>query len=124
MTELIQTKDSDTVAFRVKGVLDGDDVQSVAKALDQALKDNERVSLLADLAEWEDMTVRGLFSDLTQSVERLGQTPRFERVGIIGDAKWIERFATVGDAILPGVEVKAFVKDRALEAREWVAGAS
>jgi len=121
MTELIQTSREDVVAFRVKGTVTEEDVERVASAIDHALEHRPEVSLLADLDGFEDMSLGGLFADLSAGLERASAVTRFERVGVIGDQDWLSGFEAIASA-LPGVEVKAFDPDRTIEAHAWVAG--
>ena len=111
---------SNIVGFRVDGTVERDDVNRVATALDEALDRHDSVSMLADLEDFEDITVTALFAELNAGLRRLGQVGRFDRVAVIAEKRWLESVAKVENALLPGVEVRAFAPDTRLAAQVWV----
>jgi hypothetical protein len=122
MVELMHTRPG-TIGFRVEGVAEPKDITQVTGALDVALKRNEHVHLVADLSDFEGMTVAALMRDIAEGVQRLGQLPKLGRVAVITDQEWVATAAEVEDALLPGVTVRRFGSADASDARQWVAEA-
>src|SRR5690606_9154856 len=80
--EILPSPD-DVFAVRVSGRLTGEDYDRMIAAIEAKLKTHERISMFADMTDFEDMTAEALRKDISYSFGKLGEWHRFTRNALV-----------------------------------------
>lgn len=81
-------------------------------------KEGEKINLLVHFREFPSFdSFRTFIEGLKVDLKIFGRLRNF---AIVSDARWIETYATFGDFLTPGIDVKAFHENEMELAKEWV----
>jgi hypothetical protein len=121
MIERLHPPAPHVVALRAGGRITSEDVGRAQAALDDALKRHDRVSffVVLDGVGWIDPAA--LLRDLGYSLGQLKNLPRFHRAAVVTGQGWVRAAVGAEDALLPGVEARAFAPGDRAAAEAWVA---
>ncbi|SNT24150.1 SpoIIAA-like [Sphingomonas laterariae] len=121
MLEILPSPDN-VAAYKLSGVVDGDDYDRLIADLEARLKRREKWGVLADLSEFRDITLQAAGKDFRYGLSKLLQLNRFPREAVITDKEWIRTLARVASPLIPFVEIRSFAPAEAAAAMDWVAG--
>ena len=123
MIERLHAPAPHVVALRAGGHVTAEDVGRAQAALDDALRQHDRVSffVVLDPVGWVDPAA--LVRDLGYSLGQVKNLSRFHRAAVVTGQAWVRALVGAEAAVLPGVEVRAFGPDARAEAEAWVAEA-
>lgn len=107
-------------AFKVAGTLSGADYDRIIAEVETKLSLHQRIGVLMDLAEFEDITLEAAWKDIRYDLSKLSQLKRFPRLAVISDKQWMRIAAAFADAF-PFLEVRHFSTAEASAALPWVA---
>ena len=107
------------IAIRFTGGFTAEDVTNMYRAVDEALKDNERISFFAEFDKSVELTFEGLLKDAVEGISRLGQLNRFYRAAVVTNRNWTATIARLESLILPYVDVRVFKFDEKEKALAW-----
>ncbi|MBS1794766.1 MAG: STAS/SEC14 domain-containing protein [Acidobacteria bacterium] len=107
------------VALRLSGPVDGKDVETAYRALDDALGAHDKVSLYAEVDKSADFSFEALYEDLRHGFGKLGQTKRFYRAALVTDKKWLAALARAEGVMFSRIEVRVFPFAEREEALKW-----
>jgi len=104
--------------FYVKatGKLTDADYKAFTPLLDDAVARNGPLRLLVDMSEFEGWELRAAWDDLVLGVRHWND---FERVALIGSARWEEVSVRIMDRLNPG-RFRFFEPDKRAEAKTWI----
>lgn len=123
MIERLHAPAPHVVALRAGGRITSEDVGRATAALDDALAAHDRVSffLVLDGLGWVEPAA--LLRDLRYGIGQLGNLHRFHRAAVVTSMGWVRAVVGAEDALLPGLDVRAFAPSERAEAERWVAEA-
>jgi hypothetical protein len=102
------------VAMKVFGKLTADDVKAAYNAVEDALKDHERISFFAEIEDSVGITVDGLLKDLTEGISHFGKMSKYYRAAVVTDKGWIATMARFEGLVFSSIDVRVFEpKERA-----------
>ena len=107
------------VAFRVEGRITAEDVGRAIRLIEARLETHEPVSLIVEVGEVKAMTIAALVEDLRYGAGQIRHLGRYYRVALVAEQGWLRAAAQVEDAVLPGVEVRAFAHAEHIDAVAW-----
>lgn len=119
MIEILPSPDH-VVAIRVAGTLTGDDYDQVTGVIDAKLAAHERIGVLVDLTDFQDITAEAALKDLRYDLKMLFKLKRFPREAVVTDARWLQTLARVAGPLIPFVDIRAFGSADRAEALAWV----
>ena len=122
MIDLIQFDESNIVGFRLEGKIDEESFHQAVAAIENALADNERIRVYAEVKNLDGMSLETFFENLKVKSQLFQQLEKFEKEAIVSDKSWIETLVKVSDKLFPRVEVRYFIFDEKEEALAWVRG--
>lgn len=107
-------------AFRIAGTLTSDDYDHVVAGVRDKLARHERIGVLVDLTDFDDVTAEAVWKDVRFSLSLLGELRRFPREAVVSDKKWVHTLARIAGPLVPHVELRAFTSDQRDAALAWV----
>ncbi|HEX6645501.1 MAG TPA: STAS/SEC14 domain-containing protein [Gemmatimonadales bacterium] len=120
MMEILPTPDH-VAAFRIAGRLDGRDYEAIASDVRAKLARHERIGVLVDLTDFEDITPEAAWKDIRFSLSLIGDLKRFPREAVVSDRQWVRTLAKIADPLLPHVTIRVFGSAERDAALAWVA---
>lgn len=111
------------IELKATGKITADDYDQVLPVFDRTLERSDRVRVLADLSEMDGMTPAGLKEDLKESMSRIGDRDRLERVAVLAEGAMLRGWAKAGGALVPGIDIRAFESGERDQALAWLEGA-
>jgi hypothetical protein len=118
MMEILPAPDH-VAAYRFSGTLTEADLERVIADVETRLARHERIGILFDLTDFEDVTLRAVLKDISYGFGKLGELRRFAREAVITDKKWISGLVKFGDPLVPFVEMRAFAPAEREAALAW-----
>ena len=107
-------------AFRISGRLTGEDYETVTTDVKARLARHQRLGILVDLSEFEDITPEAAWKDIRFSFSLIGDLKRFPREAVISDKQWVRTLAKVADPLVPHVTIRVFGSAERDAALAWV----
>ena len=111
------------VALRVGGRITTADVDRAKAALDAALEAHDRVSFLLVVDGLGFVDPAALVRDVGYGIGQIQNLPRFHRAAVVTGQGWLRGIVGAENALLPGVQVRAFAPAERAEAEAWVSHA-
>ncbi len=109
------------VAIKLSGTIAPADIASVAADLEDRLARHEKVSILADLTAFDDMTLAAAWKDARYGFGKLWELKRFPKEAIVVEEGWLGRSARLFAPIIPFVEIRTFAPAEREAALAWAA---
>ena len=107
------------VAVRISGAITADDIAAATVAMQNALKDNERISAFAEVDDSAHLTVEGLFKDLVESLNRVNDRKHIYRSALVTNKGWMAAMARVEGLVLSSIDVRVFGTEERNKAFAW-----
>lgn len=109
------------LAIALGGTVEPADIRQVAEDLEERLSRHEKVSILADLTAFEEMTLAAAWTDARYGFGKLWELRRFPKEAIIVQEGWIDRAARLFAPVIPFVEIRTFPPAEREAALAWAA---
>ena len=119
MIEIYPSPDH-VAAFRISGRLTGADYETVSTDVKARLARHQRLGILVDLTDFEDITPEAAWKDIRFSLSLIGDLRRFPREAVISDKQWVRTLAKIADPLLPHVTIRVFGSAERDAALAWV----
>ncbi|MCW5956945.1 MAG: STAS/SEC14 domain-containing protein [Pyrinomonadaceae bacterium] len=107
------------VAMKVSGNLTADDVAAAYKAVEDALKEHERISFFAEVEDTIGITLDGLVKDFIQVISHFGKMSKYYRASVVTDKGWIATMARVEGLVFSSIDVRVFEPAERAKAFAW-----
>jgi|GEM_PF-3977579 len=119
MIELISAElDPRVFAITIRGPVERPDLDAVAAAFEEKLKEHKPVRVYAEVEQTASLSPAALFEDLRLGLQHFQDV---ERVAIIVDETWTALLAQFAE-LVPGLDVRRFSSAERAQAREWISG--
>ncbi len=118
----VETLSPGLLAMTVKGKIEQSDIDSAVAAFEKAYGEADRISVVADLAEFEGISAEAFMADLRYGLSHLKDLKRFDRVAVVTGRDWIEALVWIEGKLVPGATVRCFAPDDRDDARRFAAG--
>ena len=115
----ILTSPKHLVAFKLSGELTADDVEKSTNALIDALKDQERISVFAEIDGSIALTLEGLLKDLVNSVSNFGMRKKIFRLAVVSGSEFYSFLLRVEGLVFSSIEMRVFSPDDRDQAFAW-----
>jgi len=109
------------IAARLSGELTADDVARSYKAIENALKENERVSFFAEVDPSLKLTFEGLLRDLIEGVGQWDKLKKYYRAAVVTDKGWLGAITRVEGLVISCIDVRVFEPSERDKAFAWAA---
>ncbi|MDX3884097.1 MAG: STAS/SEC14 domain-containing protein [Sphingomonas sp.] len=118
MLEILPSPDH-VAAYRLSGILDDGDYDRMIADIEARLGRHDKIAILADLADFRDMTFQAGLKDMRYSLSKLFQLNRFSREAVITDKEWIRTAVRLLDPVIPFMAIRTFEPGEAEAAMAW-----
>lgn len=99
MIELLPESEGRFVALRAAGKLTDRDYKQIVPKLEVLIKEHGPIRLLVDMTEFDGWTAMAAWDDL---IFGLRHRKDFERIALVGEARWVGLAARMADAVIKG----------------------
>ena len=117
MIQFLDINEENTVAARVVGKIETEDVEKAAKEIDQQLEEDGKVKMYIELDHFEGYELEAFLKDLKFTVRHFDD---FERVALVGQEEWLDALGEITDEIFSGVEVRYYPLGERPQALRWL----
>lgn len=107
------------VAMNISGEISAEDVTNAYKAVENALKDNERISFIAKVEDTTKLTLEGIAKDVTEGIGQLCKLKKYYRVAVVTDMSWIASIARAEGLFFSSMDIRVFKLDEYSKAFAW-----
>ena len=107
------------VALKLSGEMTADDVTAAYKAVEDALKTNDRISFFAEVDPSMELTFQGLLKDLVEGVNQLNKLKHYYRMALVTDKGWMAALARVEGLVFSSIDLRVFSHDERAKAFAW-----
>lgn len=107
------------IAMKIAGSITAEDIEKAYKATNEALKENERVSIFAEVDVSTGFTVEGFLKDLWNGIGQLGRLGKYYRAAVVTDKGWIATMARVEGLVFSSIDVRVFEPAERAKAFAW-----
>ena len=115
------TKTSDTrLDIEMSGRLDA---EGMSHALDEFVSKSKNIKdgvLLYDVIDFHLPTLHAIAIEFASLPSMFGLMNKFKRAAVLTDKTWLRKVSELEGVIIPGLEVKAFTRDKKAEAEAWL----
>ena len=116
----IQRAGANRLDLKISGKLDAD---AISKALDAFVSESEGIEngiVMCDVVDYQLPTLGALSVEFSRLPGLFGLLKRFRRAAVLTDKKWIKTVSEFEGKLMPGLEIKAFDRDKKAEAEAWL----
>jgi hypothetical protein len=96
------------VAMRLSGGMTASDVEQAYKAIEEAIKTNDRISFFAEVDPSLHLTAQGLFKDAIEGLSHIGKMKHYYRAAVVTDKGWMAAAARVEGLVFSSIDVRVF----------------
>ncbi|MEO8573899.1 MAG: STAS/SEC14 domain-containing protein [Pyrinomonadaceae bacterium] len=107
------------VALRLSGGMTAEDVTRAYEVTDKALKENDRISIFAEVDPSMELTFEGLLKDLVEGVGQWNKLKNYCRLALVTDKGWMAALARVEGLVFSSVDVRVFSHGDRAKAFAW-----
>jgi len=107
------------VAVRISGDITAADVAAAYKATEDSLKENERISFFAEVADSTNLTFEGLAKDVVEGLGQICRLSRYYRAAVVTDKGWIASVARAEGLLFCFMDVRVFGLKESDKALAW-----
>ena len=107
------------VAMKLSGEMSAEDVTAAYKAVEEALKTNERISFFAEVDPTMELTFQGLLKDLVEGVGQWNRLKHYYRMALVTDKGWMAALARVEGLVFSSIDLRVFSHEERAKAFAW-----
>jgi len=116
MIEMIPTETGNVIGLIVDGKIETNDVEMISKAIEEKLKQHQKLRVYVELKHLGGISLEALLADLKLALHHLSH---FEKKAVVCEPTWFTKLAAASAKLFPQIEVKCFSWAETEQAREW-----
>jgi hypothetical protein len=105
---------------QLSGKLDSDELHLLVDHLMNASTGFTHGRMRYSIHDFDRPSLGALAMELSQVAQLFILIRRFERCAVIADKRWLRIASKIEGALIPGLKIKAFTPDEALDAESWL----
>jgi len=116
----INKKGMNRLDIELSGKLNSEEMKI---ALDELIKKSEEIKngkMLYDIIDFHLPSLSAIAIELSRLPSMFGFIKKFDRAAVLTDKDWIKKVSEFEGMLIPGLEIKAFDRDRKDEAEAWL----
>jgi len=106
--------------IRLSGKLDSEEMNV---ALDELVRKSENIEngkMLYEIIDFHFPSLGAIAIEFSRLPAMLSFIKKFDRAAVLTDKTWLKKVSEFEGALFPGLEIKAFARDRKAEAEAWL----
>jgi SpoIIAA-like len=99
------------------------DTAEMKIALDELVRKSENIEngkMLYEIIDFHFPSLSAIAIEFSRLPSMLGLIKKFDRAAVLTDKTWIAKVSEFEGALFPGLEIKAFARERKAEAEAWL----
>ena len=108
--------------IEMSGKLNAEDMKIALDELVIKSKNIENGKMLYDVIDYNLPSLDAIRIEFSRLPEMLGLMKKFDRAAVLTDMTWLKQVSEFEGALFPGLEIKAFGRDKKAEAEDWLSG--
>lgn len=120
MIEIIAFDEPNIIGFRLDGKLDNDGYNRMVAEIQQALNNNDKIRIYAEVEKFGGMSLEKFFENFKVKFGFFKELDKFEKEAIVSDKQWLASMTKLSDKLFPSVEVRYFSFENKADALAWV----
>lgn len=111
---------TDRLDIELSGKLNSEEMQVALDELEAKSKDMENGIMLYDVVDFHLPSFGAIVIEFARLPAMFSMIRRFKRAAVLSDKNWIQKVSEFEGLLIPGLEIKAFNRDRKEEAEAWL----
>lgn len=111
---------TDRLDIELSGKLNSEEMQVALDELEAKSKDMENGIMLYDVVDFHLPSFGAIVIEFSRLPAMFSMIRRFKRAAVLSDKNWIQKVSEFEGLLIPGLEIKAFNRDRKEEAEAWL----
>jgi|GEM_PF-1842596 len=117
MIQFLDVSEENTIAARVVGKIETEDVEKAAKEIDRRLEEDGKVNMYIELDHFEGYEPKAFLEELKLTTEHFGD---FRKMAIVSQEEWLNTLAEITDKISPQLEARYYRLEERPQALRWL----
>ena len=110
----------DRLDIEMSGSLDADGMRTALDELVGKSEDIENGKMLYDVVDFRLPTLSAIVIEFSRLVPMLRLMKKFNRAAVLTDKTWLKKISEFEGTLYPGLEIKAFERDKRAIAEVWL----
>jgi SpoIIAA-like len=106
--------------MELSGKLNAEDMKTALDELVEKSRHIENGKMLYDIIDFHLPSLAAIKIEFSRLPSMLGLMRKFKRAAILTDKSWLKKVSELEGALFPGLEIKAFDRDRKAQAEAWL----
>lgn len=116
----VTNKGMNRLDIELSGKLNSEEMEIALDELVNKSKEIENGKMLYDLIDFHLPSLGAIAIEFSRLPSMFGLLKKFERAAVLTDKNWLKKVSEFEGMLIPGLEIKAFERDRKEEAETWL----
>ena len=116
----VTKKNPNRLDIELSGKMNSEEMQIALDELDSMSEDIVNGAMLYDIVEFNMPSLNAIAIEISRLPSLLRLTRKFNKVAILSDKNWIQKFTELEGLLIPGMDIKAFGRDQKKMAESWL----
>jgi len=108
--------------IEISGKLNAEDMKIALDEMVNKSKNIENGKMQYDVIDFHLPSLGAITIEFSRFPSMLGLMKKFNRAAVLTDKTWLKKVSEFEGALFPGLEIKAFDRDRKADAEAWLSG--
>ena len=111
---------SNRLDIALSGKLDAEDMRIALDELESKSKNIENGEMLYDIIDLHIPSLAAIRVEFSRLPALFSLMKKFDRVAVLSDKTWLKKASELEGMLYPGLEIKAFGRDKKADAEAWL----
>lgn len=117
MITIIDTPSPSTIALRISGKIEKEDIERVIEAVEGKSEEAGKLGVYVELQSFGGISLEALVEDVRFAFPNMR---KFSKKAVVSESGLLGRVIEAGDRFFPSIEVRHFSSEQKDEAMKWV----
>ena len=104
----------------ISGKIDSEEMKQALDELEEQSQGVEDGVMLYDVVDFHLPSMGALAIEFSRMPALFRLIRKYKRIAVLSDRNWIKKASELEGMLIPGLEIKAFDRDRKTEAERWL----
>jgi len=116
----VERNGANRLDIQMSGSLNKPEMEKALDELVEKSRDIKNGQMLDDVVDFHLPTLEAIFVEFSRLPTMFGWLKKFSRAAVLTDKTWLKKISELEGALIPGLEIKAFDRDRRRTADAWL----
>lgn len=116
----VTRKGNNRLDIELSGKLDSDEMIVALDELESKAKDIQNGRMLYDVIDFNLPSLGAIVIEFSRLPSMFGMLRKFSKAAVLADKDWLRKVSELEGVLIPGLEIKAFSRERKEEAEAWL----